>query len=74
KQKEKIEGRIEAGDYAGATKLYAEAFSGPIHLFFEKVTVNADDQALRFNRLSLLRAIQAVYSDKAADLSKIKLQ
>ncbi len=74
KQKEKIEGRIEAGDYAGATKLYAEAFSGPIHLFFEKVTVNADDQALRMNRLSLLRAIQAVYSDRAADLSKIKLQ
>lgn len=70
----KIENRIEAGDYTGATKLYAEAFSGPIHLFFEKVVVNADDQALRANRLSLLKSIQAVYMNKAADLSKIKLQ
>ncbi len=70
----KIENRIEAGDYTGATRLYAEAFSGPIHLFFEKVVVNADDQALRANRLSLLKSIQAVYMNKAADLSKIKLQ
>jgi len=70
----KIESRLEAGDYAAATKLYAEAFSGPIHLFFEKVVVNADDQALRANRLSLLKSIQAVYMNKAADLSKIKLQ
>ncbi|MFA6355903.1 MAG: glycine--tRNA ligase subunit beta [Candidatus Omnitrophota bacterium] len=74
KSREKIEEKIRSGDYAAATKLYAEAFSGPIHLFFEKVVVNADDQALRFNRLSLMKCIYAVYVDGAADLSKIKLQ
>ncbi|MFA5338844.1 MAG: glycine--tRNA ligase subunit beta [Candidatus Omnitrophota bacterium] len=74
KSKGKIGERIDAGDYAGATKLYAEAFGGPIHLFFEKVVVNADDQVLRTNRLSLLKAIHAVYVDKAADLSKIKIE
>ncbi len=74
KNRGKIGERIEAGDYAGATKLYGEAFGGPIHLFFEKVVVNADDQALRMNRLSLLKAIHAVYVDKTADLSKIKTE
>lgn len=70
----KIKDRIVEGDYSGATKIFAEAFSNPIHLFFEKVVVNADDLALRANRSALLRAIYAVYVDGAADLSKIKLQ
>ena len=69
--KPKIEEKISAGDYAGATKLYAEAFSGPIHLFFEKVVVNADDPATRFNRLALLKTIHAAYVNEAADLSKL---
>lgn len=74
KNRGKIDEKIGAGDYAGATKLYAEAFSGPIHLFFEKVVVNADDQALRTNRLALLKGIHAIYVHGVADLSKIKLQ
>lgn len=74
KSREKIEEKIRSGDYAAATKLYAEAFSGPIHLFFEKVVVNADDQALRSNRLSLMKCVYAVYVNGAADLSKIRLQ
>ncbi len=67
----RINERIEAGDYAGATKIYAEAFSNPIHLFFEKVIVNAEDQGLRTNRFALLKLIHAAYVDKTADLSKI---
>ncbi|MFH0771638.1 MAG: glycine--tRNA ligase subunit beta [Candidatus Omnitrophota bacterium] len=73
KSRAKIKEKIEALDYIGATKMYAEAFYNPIHLFFEKVVVNAQDQTLRANRFALLRAIYAIYAEKVADLSKIKL-
>ncbi len=74
---EKCKGRIEeaivAGDYIGATKIYAEAFFKPLHIFFEKVKVNVDDVTLRGNRLALMRTIRSIYVDKIADLSKIVL-
>lgn len=42
----------------------------PVDAFFDKVTVNADDPALRLNRLRLLNALRdAVH--KVADFSKI---
>lgn len=74
KNKAGIEKKIAEGNYIEATKIYAKAFHDPIHLFFEKVVVNAEDQSLRANRFALLRAIHAAYVEKVADLSKIKLQ
>ena len=43
----------------------------PIDLFFEKVTVNDDDPAIRTNRLNLLGCIRAAMED-IADFSKIE--
>lgn len=44
---------------------------GPVDAFFEKVTVNADDPALRRNRLRLLSAIGAVMGP-IADFAKVE--
>jgi len=43
----------------------------PIDAFFDKVTVNADDQALRANRLALLQRFIAATAE-VADLSKLE--
>ncbi|RJF94855.1 glycine--tRNA ligase subunit beta [Oleomonas cavernae] len=43
----------------------------PVDAFFEKVTVNADDAALRVNRLKLLAEIRATLSE-VADFSRIE--
>lgn len=72
--KGKIEEAVTSGDYVAATKIYAEAFYKPLHVFFEKVLVNADEEELRRNRLALMKAIHSLYVDKVADLSKIVLQ
>jgi len=61
------------GDAAGFAK-YLAALSlmrHPVDAFFEKVTVNADDAALRRNRLSLLAAV-AASMDRIADFSQIE--
>ncbi len=42
----------------------------PVDSFFDKVTVNADDKALRENRLKLLNRIRAA-TRTVADFSKI---
>jgi glycyl-tRNA synthetase beta chain len=44
---------------------------GPIDAFFDRVTVNADDDAVRKNRLNLLSTIRSVLG-RAADFSKIE--
>ena len=43
----------------------------PVDAFFDKVTVNADDAALRANRLKLLSGI-AKAMDRVADFSKVE--
>ena len=43
----------------------------PIDMFFEKVTVNDDDPAIRINRLNLLGCIRAAM-EEIADFSKIE--
>ncbi|MFK7793119.1 MAG: DALR anticodon-binding domain-containing protein, partial [Devosiaceae bacterium] len=61
---------IEAGDFEGAMQALA-TLRAPIDAFFEKVLVNADDEAVRANRLALLTAVRnAVHA--VADLSKIE--
>lgn len=64
---------IKSRDYGHATSLYAEAFSDILEQFFSKVFVNAEDVNVRKNRLSLLKAVQELYTRDIADLSKIRL-
>lgn len=61
---------IEAEDFTGAMAAFA-AVRAPVDAFFEKVTVNADDKALRANRLRLLSQIRGTLG-LIADLSKIE--
>ncbi len=49
--------RTAAEDFAGAMRALA-ALRAPVDRFFEDVTVNADDPALRTNRLRLLSALR----------------
>ena len=57
--------------YVEASQRYAEIFAKPLHEFFDKVFVNVDDEKVRNNRLTLLRKINRLYSDRVADLSQI---
>ena len=71
---------LETADAAMADTLAAEDFAGamealaslrpPLGAFFDSVTVNADDSALRENRLNLLGRIRASM-DRVADFSRI---
>ena len=47
------------------------ALRPPVDAFFDKVTVNADDPALRENRLRLLNAIREA-TREVADFSRIE--
>ena len=67
-----LEELIEKGNYKAATRLYADAFSQPVHVFFDKVLVNVDNLKVRNNRLALMSAINKLYGKKIADLSRMK--
>ncbi len=56
-------------NFAGSMRALAE-LRAPVDAFFDKVTVNADDPALRLNRLHLLSQIRAA-TLTVADFSKI---
>jgi glycyl-tRNA synthetase beta chain len=58
-----------AGDYAGSLQLLA-ALKTPVDAFFDAVMVNAEDPALRANRLGLLAQMHAAMN-RVADLSKL---
>ncbi len=60
---------FEAGDYTGSLKALA-ALRAPVDDFFAKVMVNADDPALRANRLGLLATLHAAMN-RVADLSRL---
>ena len=47
-----------------------KALRGPIDAFFDKVLVNADDAAIRANRLALLARIRQA-TTRVADFSRI---
>ena len=57
--------------YVEASQRYAEVFSTTLHQFFEDVFVNVDDLDVRNHRLQLLRRINALYTERIADLSQI---
>jgi len=60
---------FDGGDYTGSLQSLA-ALRAPVDAFFESVMVNADDPALRANRLALLAALHAAMN-RVADLSKL---
>jgi len=60
---------FESGDYTGSLKALA-ALKSPVDDFFDNVMVNADDVALKANRLGLL-AILHQTMNRVADLSKL---
>jgi len=61
---------LEREDFTAAMTALAELRS-TIDVFFDRVTVNADDQGLRLNRLKLLNRIRATVN-RVADFSKIE--
>jgi glycyl-tRNA synthetase beta chain len=61
--------QFEAHDYAGSLRTLA-ALRAPVDAFFDGVMVNADDPALRRNRLALLNALHAAMN-RVADLSRL---
>ena len=65
-----IRASLEQEDFAGAMTALA-ALRAPVDAFFDKVTVNADDPALRANRLRLLARIRAALGG-VADFSRIE--
>lgn len=66
----KVEPLFAAGDYAGALMRLA-ALRDPVDLFFDKVMVMVDDEALRASRLGLLRQIRELFLN-AADISRLQ--
>ena len=60
---------FERGDYAASLQALA-ALKTPVDAFFESVMVNAEDPALRANRLGLLATLHAAMN-RVADLSKL---
>ena len=61
---------LEAEDFEGAMSALAK-LRAPVDAFFDKVTVNAPDPALRENRLKLLAQIRAATLE-VADFTKIE--
>ncbi len=64
-----IEQTFQRRDYAAATRLYGDAFFGPIDAFFKQVMVNVEDSAIRANRQALLKCVFDLYAGRLADLS-----
>lgn len=60
---------IDVENFAGAMRALSE-LRAPVDAFFDKVIVNADDKALRENRLKMLSEIRSA-TQAVADFSKI---
>jgi glycyl-tRNA synthetase beta chain len=61
--------QFDAGDYTASLQSLA-ALRAPVDAFFDDVMVNADDPALKANRLGLLRELHAAMN-RVADLSRL---
>ena len=63
--------RYAAGDYTGMLQVLS-ALKPQVDTFFEDVMVNAEDEKVRANRLSLLSQLQALFN-QVADISKLSV-
>lgn len=68
--REEASAAVAAEDFSGAMRALSR-LRAPVDAFFEHVTVNADDPALRANRLALLNALRAA-TREVADFSRIE--
>jgi len=66
-----IKNLIKEERYKEATKAYGEAFFETLHRFFDNVLVNTEDNALRENRLAMMRVINELYTNDVADLAML---
>ncbi len=71
KHKDEILSLVQAKEYEKASRQYHNAFAQPVHIFFEKVFVNVEDENIRNNRILLSKKINELFSKGIADLSKI---
>lgn len=67
--KPKADAAFAAGDYAASLQSLA-ALKAPVDTFFDDVMVNAEDPALRANRLGLLATLHEAMN-RVADLSRL---
>ncbi|GAA6141352.1 glycine--tRNA ligase subunit beta [Hydrogenophaga sp. 5NK40-0174] len=65
----KADEQFEAGDYTASLQTLA-ALRAPVDAFFDGVMVNADDAALKANRLGLLAMLHGAMN-RVADLSRL---
>ncbi|MDQ8023863.1 MAG: glycine--tRNA ligase subunit beta [Moraxellaceae bacterium] len=65
----KADAAFASGDYTASLQALA-ALRAPVDAFFDGVMVNADDPALRNNRLALLASLHAAMN-RVADLSRL---
>ena len=65
----KADAAFKTGDYAGSLQALA-ALRAPVDDFFDNVMVNAEDAALRTNRLALLSQLHQAMN-RVADISKL---
>jgi glycyl-tRNA synthetase beta chain len=65
----RADAEFERGDHAASLTTLA-ALRGPVDAFFDAVMVNAEDAALRANRLALLSRLHAAMN-RVADLSRL---
>ena len=65
----RAEAALAAGDYTASLQTLA-ALKAPVDAFFDHVMVNADDPALRANRLALLNQLHQTMN-RIADLSRL---
>ncbi len=63
------EAAFAKGDYTGSLQALA-VLKAPVDAFFESVMVNADDPALRTNRMALLASLHQAMN-RVADLSRL---
>jgi glycyl-tRNA synthetase beta chain len=63
------QGLLAAGDYTGALARLS-ALQGPVDTFFDDVLVNAENPAVRANRLALLAQLKATFG-AIADISRL---
>ncbi len=73
-QRDRIGQSLDRRDYRNAAQVFARTFAQPLHTFFDQVFVNVDDQALRNNRLALLKNINLLISSRFADLSQVHVE
>jgi len=65
----KAQAAFEQGDYTGSLQALA-VLRAPVDAFFDGVMVNADDAALKANRLGLLATLHAAMN-RVADISRL---